>query len=139
MILCICMERAQRACYTCPQMQGSPPGPRCDGCTFLCAAPLYLRARELVPKHHNSTMDPLRYAMMEDADENDSSDDDRVREEDEEGAGEGREAPVPRRERLERIALFDFLRLVAGNRAENPFGTNEALVQHLKENGTLTR
>ncbi len=96
--------------------------------------------QEFFPETHVSTMDPLRYAMMEDADDADDSDEDvRVREEDEEGAEGGREAPVPRRERLERIALFDFLRLVAGNRAENAFGTNEALVQHLKENGTLTR
>ncbi|GIL53412.1 hypothetical protein Vafri_9027 [Volvox africanus] len=45
----------------------------------------------------------------------------------------------PRRERLERIALFDFLRLLAGNREPQPgFTTMEELVNHLKSNDTIT-
>ncbi|EFJ47183.1 hypothetical protein VOLCADRAFT_92375 [Volvox carteri f. nagariensis] len=55
---------------------------------------------------------------------------------------DGPEAPLqgqPRRERLERIALFDFLRLVAGNRDLQPgFRTVEELVNHLKANDTIT-
>lgn len=49
-------------------------------------------------------------------------------------------AELPRRDRLERIALFDFLRLVAGNREHQPgFRTIEELVNHLKANDTITR
>ncbi|GLC34352.1 hypothetical protein PLESTB_000738600 [Pleodorina starrii] len=55
---------------------------------------------------------------------------------------DGGPAPAPgqpRRDRLERIALFDFLRLVAGGREPQPgYRTVADLVAHLKANETLT-
>ncbi|KAG2491963.1 hypothetical protein HYH03_009694 [Edaphochlamys debaryana] len=64
-------------------------------------------------------------------------------EEEDEGAEHELPAAEPgaRRDRLERIALFDFLRLVAaGNDGHRNagFADNAALVNHLKSNGTVT-